>query len=55
MTRKRHFENWMERDHLFGQEVRKQAENLGYGTIIVDGKRGVEAQFEAVSQYFSLS
>ena len=49
------FENWMMRDHLFGQEVLRQAEKLGYGRIIVDGKTGFDAQIEVVSQYFGLS
>ena len=49
------FANWMERDHLFGQEVLRQAENLGYGTIIVDGKLSVEAQYEIICQYYGLS
>jgi len=49
------FENWMMRDHLFGQEVLRQAEKLGYGRIIVDGKTGLDAQIEVVRQYFGLS
>ena len=49
------FANWMERDHLFGQEILKQAGQFGYGTIVVDGKLGIEAQFSAVIQYYGFS
>ena len=48
------FENWMMRDHLFGQEMLRQAKTYGYGTILVDGERNLEDQFEYVSQYFGL-
>ena len=48
------FENWMERDRLFGQEILRQAKLYGYGTIVVDGKQGIEAQFNAVVRYYRL-
>jgi 2-phosphoglycerate kinase len=48
------FANWMERDHLFGQEILKQAQNYGYGSIIVDGSRSVEDELKFASQYFGL-
>ena len=51
----RAFANWMERDHLFGQEILKQAQEFGYATIIVDGNRSVEHHFKFVSQYFGFS
>ena len=49
------FSNWMERDHLFGQKILKQARGYGYGTILVDGSRSIEAQFAFASQYFGFS
>jgi uridine kinase len=49
------FANWMERDHLFGQEILQQAHIFRYGTITVDGSRSLEDQFEFVSQYYGLS
>lgn len=49
------FANWMERDHLFGQEILRQARTFGYGTIIVDGSRSLEDQFKFASQYYGLS
>jgi hypothetical protein len=48
------FENWMGRDHLFGQEILRQAETYGYGTMLVDGKRDIEAQTELVIKHFGL-
>lgn len=49
------FENWMERDHLFGQEIVRQAETYGFKTILVDGKINVEDQFNFVARHFGLS
>ena len=44
----------MQRDHLFGQEILRQAENYGYGTMLVDGKMNIDAQFQYVVRYFGL-
>jgi 2-phosphoglycerate kinase len=49
------FANWMERDHLFGQEIIKQARSFSYGSIIVDGSRSIEDQFKYSSQYYGFS
>lgn len=49
------FENWMMRDHLFGQEILHQAASLGFGTIVVDGQRAIDAQIEYVRNYFDIT
>jgi len=49
------FENWMTRDQLFGQEILHQAMDLGFGTIVVDGKRTIDAQNEYVRKYFGIT
>ncbi len=48
------FDHWMQRDHLFGQEVLRQAASHRYKTIRVDGVRSVDDLFEEVSTYFGL-
>lgn len=49
------FTNWMQRDHLFGKEVIRQAEALGYATTFVDGNRRIEGQYACVAAHFGLS
>lgn len=51
---KQAFENWMQRDHLFGLEVVGQAEEYGYQVILVDGSVDIKTQFEAVRTRFNL-
>ena len=48
------FQNWMQRDHTFGQEILRQAKAYGYGTILVDGKENIDVQIERVTRYFGL-
>ncbi len=48
------FENWMERDALFALEVNAKAEELGYRTIIVDGKSSIDRNFMLVEKIFNL-
>jgi len=48
------FENWMRRDHLFGQDILRQAKAKGYKTILVDGSRTVAEQYAQVTAYFEL-
>jgi hypothetical protein len=48
------FENWMERDHLFGVEILRQAKAFGYKSILVDGEVSMDAQFEQVARYLGL-
>lgn len=48
------FENWMERDALFAEEVRRQAANLGYKSILVDGGQSMQENKEQVCACFSL-
>lgn len=49
------FENWMLRDHLFGQEVLRQTKLHNYRSIVVDGKQSVNELFEKVRGYFGLA
>ncbi|MDR1821547.1 MAG: AAA family ATPase [Oscillospiraceae bacterium] len=48
------FDNWMERDVLFASTVLKQAEEIGYSTLIVDGSVSVEESFQFVVNTFGL-
>jgi adenylate kinase family enzyme len=49
------FENWMERDYLYGQEIERQAKFYGYPTITVDGRIPIIKQSEYVANSFGLS
>ncbi|MGC9397157.1 MAG: hypothetical protein ACP5J4_20120 [Anaerolineae bacterium] len=49
------FENWMMRDHLFGQEVLRQAKANHYRTLVVDGKQSIDELFEVVRIYLGLA
>ena len=51
---KQAFENWMKRDHLFGLEVIRQANDHGYRVMIVDGSVDIPAQFEMIKAQFQL-
>ena len=48
------FENWMMRDHLFGQKIIRQARDRNFQTILVDGKQSIDAQYEQVKQLLGL-
>jgi 2-phosphoglycerate kinase len=47
---KKAFENWMERDVLFGKVMLQEAEQLGYPTLIVDGRKSIEENVEIVEE-----
>ena len=49
------FENWMMRDHLFGQEILRQAEANHYRTLVVDGKQSLDEVFKIVSNRLGLA
>ena len=49
------FERWMMRDHLFGQEILRQANAHGYRTLIVDGQQSIDEQYERVKSYLGFS
>ena len=38
----------MMRDHLFGQEILRQAQIRQYGTLVVDGSLSINEQYEKV-------
>ncbi len=48
------FANWMERDVLFAEAVRKQCEAAGYVSLVTDGSRSVEEVTEQVGRWFGL-
>ena len=48
------FDNWMMRDHQFGEEILRQAKERSYETILVDGSENIEQQYEKVKKYFGL-
>lgn len=52
---KQAFENWMARDALFGQEILRQARIYNYRTIVVDGTRTIDEQYEQVKDYWGLA
>lgn len=49
------FENWMMRDHLFGQEILRQAEVNHYRTLVIDGKQSVDELFEIVRDHLRVA
>lgn len=48
------FDNWMRRDALFAREVLREAEALGYPTLIVDGQASVKDNCDRVRSVFGL-
>lgn len=48
------YAHWMERDHLFGQEILRQAKRYKYRTLLVDGTRGVNENLRIVGSHFGL-
>jgi len=51
---KQAFENWMERDNLFSEEVTRQANKLDFQVIRVDGSVDTQTQFKAIQIQFGL-
>ncbi|RSJ23348.1 hypothetical protein D8828_03305 [Streptococcus intermedius] len=49
------FENWMQRDILFAQMVRKEAMKLGYPSLIADGSQSEKQTVEEVARLLKLS
>jgi hypothetical protein len=48
------FENWMQRDMMFGRWVRREAWRYGFKTIVVDGTQSITANAEDVAAHFGL-
>lgn len=46
------FARWMARDHLFGQEILRQAQAHAYRTLVVDGQLSLDELFEKVKESF---
>ena len=49
------FENWMQRDILFAQMVRKEAMKLGYSSLMTDGSQSKNQTVEEVARLLKLS
>ena len=49
------FENWMQRDILFAQMVRKEAMKLGYSSLMTDGRQSEKQTAEEIARIFKLS
>lgn len=48
------FENWMQRDILFAQMVRKEAKRLGYPSLMTDGSRSEKETAEETARLLKL-
>ena len=48
------FENWMQRDILFAQMVRKEAQKLGYPSLMTDGSRSEKETAEKIARLLKL-
>ena len=48
------FENWMQRDILFAQMVRKEAVRLGYPSLMTDGSQSEKQTAEEIARIFKL-
>ena len=51
----RAFDNWMERDHLFGQAILRQANAYQYRTLLVDGSQSSDEVYEWIKEFFQLN
>ena len=49
------FENWMQRDILFAQMVRKEAMELGYSSLLTDGSQSENQTMKEVARLLKLS
>ena len=48
------FENWMERDFLFAQDVKRQCEMAGYKSFVNCGEMPIEDMVKMVEEHFEL-
>ena len=48
------FDNWMERDALFAEAIRKQCAKSGFTCLVTDGSRSPAVRFEQVAAHFHL-
>lgn len=48
------FDNWMQRDHGFGEEVKAHANKLGFRVVSVDGSKSIEELRTLVARHFGL-
>ena len=52
--KKNAFNNWMERDVLFALSALSQAQEMGYITLVVDGSKSIEENFQFIIDAFNL-
>lgn len=48
------FDNWMTRDSMFAGRMIEQAEKFGYSSMVVDGNRGIDENYNEVITIFGL-
>lgn len=48
------FKNWMERDHLFALEIKKQCDKENYKVIINDGNINIDKMINEVIKHFKI-
>jgi 2-phosphoglycerate kinase len=48
------FSNWMERDALFALSALNQAKEIGYTTLVVDGSKTIDENYQFVIEAFGL-
>lgn len=48
------FENWMNRDALFAEDVRRQCKESGYASLVTDGTVSINVMSESVCKNFEL-
>lgn len=48
------FANWMERDALFAEDVRRQCGRLGYASLLTDGSVSEDERLAQVERHFGL-
>ncbi len=51
----RAFDNWMQRDIRFAQQIHHNASNLGLRVLVVDGQRSLEENYLLVKDHFELN
>ena len=46
------FKNWMERDCRFAERIKKEAKGYGLNSIVVDGIKSIDENYEIVKRFF---
>ena len=48
------YKNWMERDCRFAERIKSDAQGFGFNTIVVDGSKSIEENYQSIHNYFEL-